>query len=101
MKIEKVVNRVQLVGGQSPTRMCPTWAHLFFVAFCQNLCYSDNRKELSFSAAERRRLALLTGGDFCSPISRKEGCPMSTSEVLQLCLVIIGICGLFIQGKKK
>jgi len=29
---------------------------------------------------------------------------MSTSEVLQLCLVIIGICSLFIQvynGKKK
>ena len=29
---------------------------------------------------------------------------MSTSEVLQLCLVIIGICGLFIQAyssKKK
>jgi hypothetical protein len=26
---------------------------------------------------------------------------MSTSEVLQLCLVIIGICGLFLQAYKK
>ena len=26
---------------------------------------------------------------------------MSTSEVLQLCLVIIGICSLFIQAKKE
>ena len=26
---------------------------------------------------------------------------MSTNEVLQLCLVIIGICNLFIQAKKK
>ena len=26
---------------------------------------------------------------------------MSTSEVLQLCLVIIGICSLFIQVSKK
>jgi len=25
---------------------------------------------------------------------------MSTSEVLQLCLVIIGICGLFLQAYK-
>ena len=75
MKIEKVVNRVQLVGGQSPTRMCPTWAHLFFVAFCQNLCYSDNRKELSFSAAERWRLALLTEGGFLPSDLRKGGLP--------------------------
>lgn len=26
---------------------------------------------------------------------------MSTSEVLQLCLVIIGICSLFIQAKRS
>ena len=90
-----------LVEDLSTKHRCPIWVHLFFVAFCQKLCYSGSRKESSFSAAERWRLALLTEGDFCSPISRKEGCPVSTSEVLQLCLVIIGICGLFIQGKKK
>jgi hypothetical protein len=43
----------------------------------------------------------LDRGRLRSLILRKGGCPMSTSEVLQLCLVIIGICGLFIQGKKK
>jgi hypothetical protein len=36
-----------------------------------------------------------------SKIHRKGGASMSVSEVLQLCLVIIGICNLFIQGKKK
>ena len=40
-------------------------------------------------------------GCFCPPIRGKEGCPMSTSEVFQLCLVIIGICDLFIQITKK
>ena len=37
----------------------------------------------------------------CPLIFGKGGRLMSTSEMLQLCLVIIGICGLFIQGKKK
>ena len=35
------------------------------------------------------------------PDLAKGGLLMSTSEVLQLCLVIIGICSLFIQAKKK
>ena len=41
------------------------------------------------------------GGSFLSPDLAKGGLPMSTSEVLELCLVIIGICSLFIQAKKK
>ena len=41
------------------------------------------------------------GGSFLPPDLWKGGLPMSTSEVLELCLVIIGICGLFIQAKKK
>jgi len=47
--------------------------------------------------------ALLTGGASCSLIFGKGGCDMTTSEVLELCLVIIGICGLFLQvySKKK
>ena len=40
-------------------------------------------------------------GRFLSPDLRKGGLHMSTSEVLQLCLVIIGICSLFVQIYKK
>ncbi|MCD7820859.1 MAG: hypothetical protein LUG64_01425, partial [Clostridiales bacterium] len=46
----------------------------------------------------------LSGGSFFVPLFwRKGGCPMSTMEVFTLCLVIIGICNLFIQllNKKK
>jgi len=43
-------------------------------------------------------------GDFLPPPERR-GVPMLTySELFQFCMVIIGICGLFIQvhnGKKK
>ena len=39
------------------------------------------------------------GGSFCPPM--KGGLLMSTNEVLQLCIVIIGICNLFIQAYKK
>lgn len=52
----------------------------------------------------RRRLAPFAGAaSFAPNLSGKGACPMSTSEVLQLCLVIIGICNLFIQllNKKK
>ena len=46
-------------------------------------------------------LAPMSGGNFLPPDLAKGGLLMSTSEVLQLCLVIIGICSLFIQAKKK
>ena len=45
--------------------------------------------------------ALLTGGASCPLIPGEGGCDMTTSEVLELCLVIIGICGLFLQVYKK
>ena len=45
--------------------------------------------------------ALLTGGASCPLIPGEGGCDMTTSEVFQLCLVIIGICGLFLQVYKK
>lgn len=45
-------------------------------------------------------LAPISGGNFLPPDLAKGGLLM-TSEVLQLCLVIIGICSLFIQAKKK
>ena len=45
-------------------------------------------------------LAPISGGNFLPPDLAKGGLLMSTSEVLQLCLVIIGICSLFIQAKK-
>ena len=66
-----------------------------------------DRKELSFSAARNgRRLALLTEGSFLPSDLRKGGLAqmMTYSEFFQFCLVVIGICGLFIQvhnGKKK
>ena len=34
------------------------------------------------------------------PPERRD-CPVTTMEILTLCLVIIGICGLFIQANKK
>ena len=46
-------------------------------------------------------LSPISGGNFLPPDLAKGGLLMSTSEVLQLCLVIIGICSLFIQAKKK
>jgi len=48
-----------------------------------------------------RRLAPVTGGGSLSSDLTKGGLPVSTSEVLQLCLVIIGICSLFFSGKQK
>ncbi|MCC8075236.1 MAG: hypothetical protein LIO95_04715 [Clostridiales bacterium] len=35
------------------------------------------------------------------PFSKKGGCSMSTMEVLTFRLVVIGVCNLFIQDKKK
>lgn len=46
-------------------------------------------------------LSPISGGNFLPPDLAKGGLLMSTSEVLQLCLVVIGICSLFIQAKKK
>ena len=46
-------------------------------------------------------LSPISGGNLLPPDLAKGGLLMSTSEVLQLCLVIIGICSLFIQAKKK
>ena len=73
------------------------------LAFCQNPWYPDSRKEPSFSAAiDGGRLALSTGGTFLPPDLLKGGCPMVTySELFAYSLVIIGICGLFIQAHKK
>jgi hypothetical protein len=45
--------------------------------------------------------ALSTGGNFLPPDLERGGLLMSTSEVLQLCMVIIGICSLFVQVYKK
>ena len=42
-----------------------------------------------------------TGGASCPLIFGKGGCQMSVSEVFELCLVIIGICSLFLQVHKK
>ena len=43
-----------------------------------------------------------SGGSFLPPDLTKEGLLMITySELFQFCLVIIGICGLFIQVYKK
>ena len=43
----------------------------------------------------------LQEGSFALQSFRKGGCPMSTMEILTFSLVIIGICNLFIQAKKK
>ena len=40
-------------------------------------------------------------GCFLAPDLTKGGLQMSTSEVLQLCLVIIGICSLFVQAQRQ
>lgn len=47
-----------------------------------------------------RRLTLYIRGYLLAPCV-KGGLLMSTNKVLQLCLVIIGICSLFIQAYKK
>ena len=51
----------------------------------------------------KRLVPCFVGGRFLPPDPTERGAAsMSTSEVLQLCLVIIGICSLFLQaGKKK
>ena len=56
-------------------------------------CTSSSQHPLVFVAAN--------GENFLPPNFAKGGLLMSTSEVLQLCPVIIGICSLFIQAKKK
>ena len=74
---------------------------VFFIAYLRWLCYAEIRKGLPFSVARRLRSNLTQKAAPCPLIFGKGGRLMSTSEMLQLCLVIIGICGLFIQGKKK
>ena len=54
------------------------------------------------AAIDGGRLAPGQGAASCPLISRKGGCPMVTySELFAYSLVIIGICGLFIQVYKK
>ena len=75
-----------------------------FVAFCWKLWYAGNRKEISFSAASNGgRLALLTGGSFLPPNLLKGGLPMMVtySDLIQIGILIVGICGLFLQVYKK
>lgn len=51
----------------------------------------------------KRLVPCIFAGALLAPLFQKKGglLIMSTSEVLQLCLVIIGICGLFLQAYKK
>ena len=56
------------------------------------------------SAIDKRQAVspLYIQGRILPPDSlERGGCPMSTSEVFELCMVIIGICSLFIQIYKK
>lgn len=68
------------------------------VVFCRLLCYpvcgaTDKRQAVS---------PLHCQGRFLPPdLIERGAAQMSTSEVLQLCLVIIGICSLFVQVYKK
>lgn len=56
----------------------------------------------SGAASNGGRLAPGQGAASCPLILGKGGCGMITySELFQFCLVIIGICGLFIQVYKK
>ena len=63
----------------------------------------NNKKYAMLGAAlpDSSGQPFVTEGSFLSSDLWKGGLPMSTSEVFQLCMVIIGICGLFIQAKKK
>lgn len=65
------------------------------LAFSTGLCY-DFDKALPVCGGQPSS----SEGSFALRLS-KGGLPMSTSEVLTLCLVIIGICDLFLQAKKK
>ena len=57
---------------------------------------------ISGTASNGRRLALGQGAASCPLILRKGGCPMVTySDLFQFCILIVGICGLFIQVYKK
>ena len=49
----------------------------------------------------RRFVPHIPGGASLSPRVRKGGCLMSTSEVFQLCLVIIGVVSLVLQANQK
>ena len=96
---------------------------LFMLAIRRLLCYSVNGAESAkalHSNGRRKRASkssiwstqayiakaivgpLYLRGQLLPPES-KGGLPMSTNEVFQLCLVIIGICDLFVQiiGMKK
>ena len=83
------------LGIPQPLKAALGTSQRLTLAFDKVLCYSY------IGVAGQQRSALLTEGSFLSSDLRKGGLPMSTSEVFELCLVIIGICGLFIQAKKK
>ena len=61
------------------------------------LCYDD------FGAAPWQAAGpLRQGAASCPLIERKGGCPVITySDLFQFCLVIIGVCSLFLQARKK
>ena len=74
--------------------------------FCAVLCcvLSKNMVEFPRRAGNGKRVSPPAGGRFLPPDLRKGGLSVSTSEIFQLCLVIIGVCSLFIQAnnsKKK
>jgi hypothetical protein len=74
---------------------------LLFVVSCDIL---SEGKNISFSAASNGgRLALLTGGSFLPPNLLKGGLPMMVtySDLIQIGILIVGICGLFLQVYKK
>ena len=56
---------------------------------------------LALSINGKRLVPCSIRGASCPLILRKGGCIMSTSEVFQLCLVIINLCSLFVQVYKK
>ena len=76
---------------------------MVFVALWEIICYTEKRKELSFSAASNgRRLALLTGGSFLPSDPWKGGLLMITySDLIQTGILVVGIIALFIQANKK
>ena len=59
---------------------------------------------MAFSAASNgRRLALVTEGSFVPSDPTRGGLPMMVtySDLIQIGILIVGICGLFIQVYKK
>lgn len=81
----------------------PPLTRLHFAESCDMLI--SGKKDLSALPVTMRRLASPIRRGLLAPFTGKEGDAMLTfSDLFQFCLVIIGVCGLFIQvynGKKK